>query len=49
MDGAFCWYKYQKNQTQSGFQSVFICGKSLEDFLSFIHHKEWDGHDDIDG
>ena len=39
----------QKNQTQSGFQSLSVVNSKtfLEDFLSFIYHKEGDCHDDI--
>ena len=51
MDGAFCWYKYQKKPDSVWLEKYIylwqIPKTFLEDFLSFIHHKEGDGHDDI--
>ena len=41
----------QKSQTESGFAlfMVVIDFRKLENLISPIHHKERDGHDDIDG
>ena len=49
MDGDFCWYKHQKSQTESSFSlfMVVIDFRKLKNLISPIHHKERDGHDDV--
>ena len=50
MDSTFCWYKHQKSQTLSSFALfiVVIDFRKLKYLISPVHHKERDGHDDID-